>query len=453
MNMTANTMDTLSQLRAGKLQGSKRLNLSCGLTAFPPEIFDLADSLEILDLSGNALTSLPDDLHRLQHLRVLFCSDNAFTSLPEVLGKCRQLSMVGFKANRIHSVPAASLPRTLRWLILTDNCIEALPDAVGQCTQMQKLMLAGNRLQRLPEAMAACRQLELLRIAANRFTALPDWLLALPRLSWLAYAGNPLGAAREHGDYPPGITIPRIDWRNLALRHKLGEGASGIIYQADWQREPGVWQPIAVKLFKGSMTSDGTPDSEMAASMAAGNHANLINIAGQIVGHPEGAAGLVMQLIDPAFDNLAGPPSLASCTRDIYPAHTRFSPRTALAMARGIASAARQLHDRGILHGDLYAHNILWNGQDHCLLGDFGAASFFPPQQALQAQALQRIEVRAFGCLLEELLAHCDVSEQHGAILQQLAQLQDRCMQPEVAARPLLSEISVTLARLTGELA
>ncbi len=47
-------MDTLAQLRAGQLAGIKRLDLSCGLTEFPREIFDLADSLEILNLSGNA---------------------------------------------------------------------------------------------------------------------------------------------------------------------------------------------------------------------------------------------------------------------------------------------------------------------------------------------------------------------------------------------------------------
>jgi len=54
-------MHTLSSIRAGKLAGIKRLDLSCGLTEFPDEIFELADSLEILNLSGNALSGLPDE--------------------------------------------------------------------------------------------------------------------------------------------------------------------------------------------------------------------------------------------------------------------------------------------------------------------------------------------------------------------------------------------------------
>lgn len=150
-------MNTLAQLKAGQLAGIKRLDLSCGLTEFPPEIFELADSLEILNLTGNALSSLPDDLYRLAHLRVLFCSDNAFTELPACLGQCANLSMIGFKANQISHVPAAALPPQLRWLILTDNCISQLPGELGERPLLQKLMLAGNHLTDLPHSLLNCK--------------------------------------------------------------------------------------------------------------------------------------------------------------------------------------------------------------------------------------------------------------------------------------------------------
>ena len=88
--------DSLSQLRAGKLAGAKRLDLSCGLEEFSREIFDLADSLEVLNLSGNRLTALPDDFSRLTRLRILFCSGNEFREVPPVLGQCASLDMVGF---------------------------------------------------------------------------------------------------------------------------------------------------------------------------------------------------------------------------------------------------------------------------------------------------------------------------------------------------------------------
>ncbi|MEO5796477.1 MAG: leucine-rich repeat-containing protein kinase family protein, partial [Rhodoferax sp.] len=359
-------MHTLSQLRSGQLQGIQRLDLSDGLTTFPPEIFDLADTLEVLNLSGNALGALPDDLPRLHRLRVIFCSGNPFTELPAVLGQCAQLEMVGFKSCQIRTVPAAALPPRLRWLILTDNHITTLPAEIGQCLQMQKLMLAGNQLQQLPPELAQCQQLELLRISANPMAdagTLPDWLLRLPQLAWLARAGTP--------QVPPSVNA--IRWEDLTVQHRLGEGASGVIYQAQRQSET-----VAVKLFKGAVTSDGWPQSELAACLAVDAHPHLIATLGPLVAHPQGTAGLVMPCIPPHFTTLAGPPSLDSCTRDVYPAGTVFSLAKVLRIAQGVAAAAAHLHASGLLHGDLYAHNLQCNADGHCLLGDMGAASFLP---------------------------------------------------------------------------
>ncbi|RAA25544.1 protein kinase [Burkholderia multivorans] len=428
---------TLEQLRAGRLTGARQLKLACGLTEFPREIFELADTLEVLDLSGNALSSLPDDLSRLHRLRILFASDNRFTALPDPLGACPQLEMIGFKANRIRTVPGAALPRVLRWLILTDNAIDALPPEIGDCSRLQKLMLAGNRLQSLPDEMAACRALELVRLAANRLDTLPDWLLRLPRLAWLAVAGNPLGAASEAAaSADAGVTD--IDWASLACERKLGEGASGVIYRARWRADMGE-RPVAVKLFKGAVTSDGLPDCEMAACLHAGRHPNMIPVIGRVRGHPDGVHGLVMELVDPALTNLAGPPNFATCTRDVYADDVRFEPAAALRIARGIASVARHLHARGIMHGDLYAHNILHGHDESALLGDFGAASLYDVRDAQRAALFERLEVRAFGYLLGELLERCEPRGWAGAPA--LDALAAACLNEDVDARPSFAEI------------
>lgn len=428
---------TLDALRAGELAGITRLDLCCGLTEFPREIFELADTLEVLNLSGNSLSSLPDDLPRLHKLRVIFCSDNPFTRLPEVLGRCRNLEMIGFKACRIGEFPAAAVPERLRWLILTDNCLREIPPQLGSCARLQKLMLAGNQLQALPETLAACSHLELLRIAANRFERLPDWLLQMPRLAWLACAGNPYSDASEAAALEK-LHITPVEWHTLALQHTLGEGASGVIYRAERHGQGAV----AVKLFKGVVTSDGLPRSEKAACLAAGEHPGLIPVIGKLGGHPEATPGLVMSLVGPDFRNLAGPPSLQSCTRDVYAPDARFTVDVALRIALGIAAAAEHLHTQGIMHGDLYAHNILWNEQGDSLLGDLGGASFLPRHDADLALALQRIEVRAFGCLLEELLDRCDPTR----VTQALRVLQLRCDHPQVESRPLFAEIRQELA-------
>lgn len=413
--------DTLNLLRAGKLAGATRLDLSCGLTEFPREIFDLADSLEVLNFTGNQLSDLPDDFHRLKKLRILFCSENAFRHVPPVLAECPGLSMIGFKSNRIERVEA--LPPSLRWLILTDNRIDRLPASLGNCLPLQKLMLSGNRLESLPEEMAACTNLELVRLAANRFQALPPWLLELPKLAWLAFAGNPCSVS-------PPASGRRIDWSNLQPGERLGEGASGVIHRADHEGKA-----VAVKVFKGSMTSDGLPDSERNACLAAGPHPHLIPVLGEIASHPAGASGLVMELIDVEFRSLAGPPSLATCTRDVYVDGEGFSPEVVLRIARAMSSAAAALHGKGILHGDLYAHNVLRDAAGDCRLGDFGAASFYPGNEP----AFERLEVLAFGRLLGELLDLCP------AAAPELRALQARCENPVVLDRPSFAAVQSAL--------
>ncbi len=135
-----------------------------------------------------------------------------------------------------------------------------------------------------------------------------------------------------------------------------------------------------MKLYKGQMTSDGSPLHEMHACITAGRHPNLIEVLGQVAGHPEQQAGLVMALIEPSYRNLAGLPSLASCSRDVYADELRLNAPAALRIAHGIASVAAHLHRQGITHGDLYGHNILCNDQGDCLLGILAPRRSTPPR-------------------------------------------------------------------------
>lgn len=433
------SVETLAALRRGDLSGTRSLTLRCGLTTFPREILGLADTLESLDLSGNALTTLPDDLGRLRHLRQLFCSGNRFQRLPPSLGDCAALSQVGFRGTGLRELPAESLPPAVRWLTLTDNQLQQLPDALGQRPWLQKLMLAGNQLQQLPASLGQAPRLELLRLAANRFDQLPGWLPELPQLAWLAWSGNPMDPPLSLDD------TPLIDPAEVQLGPLLGEGASGRIHAATWQA-PGApaARPVAVKRFKGSMTSDGLPEREMAACLAAGEHPHLIGSLGRLDPPDTGAHGLVMPLLPADWRVLAEPPSAASCSRDVYDPTLRLCAAAMQRLARGVADAAAHLHARGLLHGDLYAHNILWDGTDgQAVLSDFGAASFLPPHDPAVSLALQRLEVRAWGLLLGELMDHCDEP-----LPDTLRTLQQDCVQPDTCRRPLMHEVCDTLASL-----
>lgn len=451
-------MHTLDQLRSGALAGARRLDLCCGLQTVPPEVWGLADTLEVLNLSGNRLSSLPPELARLHRLKVIFCSDNAFTTLPEALGACPALEMVGFKANQIGVVPAAALPQTLRWLTLTDNAIAELPHALGERPALQKLLLAGNRLRALPASLAQANRLELIRLAANQLRTVPGWLPELPRLGWLALAGNPLGwdtpgpegeVAARHGDRGSNpAPLASVPWIDLVVDALLGEGASGLIYRVHRHGNP---VPLALKLFKGALTSDGLPEHELAACLTAGQHPALCTPVATLADHPQGLPGLLLPLIPPHYTNLAAPPSLDSCTRDVYPGTLQLSAPTALRLASDMAQALAHLHQRGVLHGDVYAHNILWDpAHGAALLSDFGAATLLPSGRPALRRSLQALDVRAFGCLLEELVARVPPGAANAGALTAAAEMAQACLRPDGHDRPTMAELAQYLARTSG---
>lgn len=416
------------------------MKLCEGLTEFPREVFELADTLVQLDLSGNQLTALPADFGRLRKLKILFCSGNPFTELPAVTGDCPELEMAGFKACNIATVPAQALNPNLRWLILTDNEITTLPETLGLCTRLEKLALAGNRLSSLPQGLANCGELGLLRFSANRLTELPQWLFTMPKLSWLGFSGN-LFCTLPHVPQ-----LPQIPWQSLQMGAVLGQGASGIIYKAVMQTN-GNSTEVAVKVYKGAVTSDGSPEDEMNATIVAGLHYGLVKNLGQLTGHPEGRKGLVMELIPQRFSNLGMPPSFDSCTRDVFAPNSRLTTTQAVKIATTVAAAAAHLHAAGILHGDLYAHNTLIDDTGNALTGDFGAATFYNTTDPIAAPALQRIEVRAFGCLLDDLLHLCRHNEPDTRLVQ-LAILRTACWQANVLSRPDFSTLRTGLAKI-----
>jgi tRNA A-37 threonylcarbamoyl transferase component Bud32 len=424
-------VQTIEQLLKGELKGEKRLQLSCGLEDFPREVFELCDTLEILDLSGNNLHELPDDFGRLKHLKIVFFSNNNFTVFPAALANCPNLTMIGFKSNRISEFPENALPIVTQWLILTDNKIKKLPESLGDCVFLQKVAFAGNQIAHLPESMSNCKRLELLRISANKLESIPEWLLKLPKLSWLAFSGNPCSHKIENAK------INQISWSELEVQQQLGEGASGIISKAVWKFTT-TTKEVAIKIFKGEVTSDGYPEDELTTCISTGSHVNLVPLLGEIENHSENKKGIVMELISSEYSNLGNPPSFETCTRDVYEENTVFTVNQLLTIASSVASAAKHLHDKGIVHGDLYAHNTMVNSIGNALLGDFGAATCYDRNSEF-AFFLERLDVRAFGCLLEELLERC--SEQAHDKMLILAELKNDCFQEEVIKRPSFSEI------------
>jgi hypothetical protein len=91
----------------------------------------------------------------------------------------------------------------------------------------------------------------------------------------------------------------------------------------------------------------------------------------------------------------------------------------------------------------LYAHNILIDEAGHALLGDFGAATVYSKAH-VHSEAIEKLEVYAFGHLIEDMLSLLDpevFGEKEAFIEEELNELHYRCTRPVVKERPLFQEI------------
>ncbi|KAJ8376445.1 hypothetical protein SKAU_G00070250 [Synaphobranchus kaupii] len=139
------------------------------LTALPPRIVELKDTLSDInlgfnkltnipadlsvlkwlvqiDLRRNLLTSLPSELEALKNLRTIILSFNRFKVFPDVLYRLYSLDAILMCNNQVNNIDAAQLKGLdkLSSLDLQNNDIMQVPPELGNCTSLRALMLDGN---------------------------------------------------------------------------------------------------------------------------------------------------------------------------------------------------------------------------------------------------------------------------------------------------------------------
>jgi serine/threonine protein kinase len=405
--------------------------------SFPREIFDIADQIKVLDMSTVSLASLPEDLGRLVNLQTLFFSNNkALKEVPEVLASCQKLETIGLRSCSISKFSERCLPPSLRALILTDNQITELPRSIGDCTNLQKIMLAGNRLQSLPQELLRCQNLEIVRFSVNHLLQSPDWLFELPRLAWYGDSSNPFSMQQGR------TQINEVDWNDITFGKELGRSVNNIVYYG--QLKDG--REVAVKIYGHDLVTDGLPADDMNACLRIGDHQNVIGGIGKVVHAPDNQPALVMPLISSDYKNLGKPPSLSTVCRDTYPEGQTFTASYVYQVIKTAAIGMRHLHSMGVMHGDLYAHNILTNAAGESCVGDFGAASLYKPGSTVGALR-ERIDMRAFGVLIEELVSRIAPTTDKETTIAKLQNLGADCMNENTKQRPSFAEIDAFLTR------
>jgi hypothetical protein len=322
-------------------------------------------------MGGNHLTSLPDNMYLFKNIRILFFANNNFEEIPLCLGEMTSLFMLSFKSNRIHTIHMNSLSSSIGWLILTDNQITNIPSSIGKLTGLRKLMLANNCISNIPEEIQQCQELQLIRLSCNKLSIVPSFIYNLPKLSWIAFSSNIFNQNIEMNSQP----INYISKSDIVIGDLIGEGASGRIYSAQLTTNSAISLQLkssidneryALKLFKGSCTSDGIPADEVDISLRAGSHCSILSPLAAVVDDAietsadsdsintslrNAPMGLLFPILSSLAIPLASPPSFDSVTQDIYRIDAKYDVSFMCNLLSGIASACAHLHGRGIMHG------------------------------------------------------------------------------------------------------
>ncbi|CAO2189020.1 unnamed protein product [Urochloa humidicola] len=161
----------------GKLAHLQVLDLSGNrLTALPNDLWELGASLRALNLSGNAIAgALPNNVGNFARLQALDVSHNAFVgALPQALGSIASLQVLNASHNRFQGqVPSAVVIGcgNLVAMDLSGNALDGdLPD-LSPLRSLAYLNLSGNRLG--GSVIGAFQeQLKSIDLSSNRFSGL-----------------------------------------------------------------------------------------------------------------------------------------------------------------------------------------------------------------------------------------------------------------------------------------
>ncbi|XP_073825101.1 leucine-rich-repeats and calponin homology domain protein isoform X2 [Musca autumnalis] len=121
------------------------------LSSLPRELCFLP--LQVLLVSNNRLTALPDELGRMDRLTDLDVSYNQLTTLPARIGELRSLRSFSLRSNQLMYLPRELTCLTLVSLDVSNNRISSLPLEIRQMSTLVEINLENNPMTSPPASL------------------------------------------------------------------------------------------------------------------------------------------------------------------------------------------------------------------------------------------------------------------------------------------------------------
>ncbi|MFO7864636.1 MAG: leucine-rich repeat domain-containing protein [Salinivirgaceae bacterium] len=145
--------------------------------SLPADVVKLKQ-LEIIDLSGNDLHTLPKELGQLENLRELYLQNNCLATLPDSIVQLVNLEVLDLSYNSLENLPEDfNSLKKLRVLNLNSNALTRLPDSIGNLSNLEVLNIGNYDSNRIDPEVVECFQLQ-----QNKFQYLPSSLVGLKKL-------------------------------------------------------------------------------------------------------------------------------------------------------------------------------------------------------------------------------------------------------------------------------
>ncbi|XP_063900473.1 protein flightless-1 homolog [Zophobas morio] len=199
--------------------------------------------LTYLDLSNNALSSVPEalfELNNLKHLKLnknkissftvkkdssvseltsLNLSHNKLEKLDESIGCLVKLENFYISNNKLSALPASfGFLKELHCLYINSNTFCEFPLIITHCSKLVELHMCFNLLTRVPPDIYWLTELEVFSTFGNVGLTIPPYLCAHFTFSTPAFSPYSLGAPSNSTPWPSFIM-----WTSQVLKMKLSE--------------------------------------------------------------------------------------------------------------------------------------------------------------------------------------------------------------------------------------
>lgn len=154
-------------------------------------------------------------------------------------------------------------------------------------------------------------------------------------------------------------------WGPLEIRSEVGEGTFGTVYRA-W--DPRLHREVALKLLKKPSSSTSTSVIKEARLLAQIKHPNVVTVYG--ADEFDGRVGIWMEFV-------AG-----RTMKEILQQQGPFGASEAAVIGRDLCRALSAVHQRGFLHRDIKAQNVMREAGGRTVLMDFGAGELADSEAA-----------------------------------------------------------------------